>query len=64
LVFILLAVTFFVLGIGEAGGSSGLVKVGGWLGLATAVAAWYASFAVVTNSTFGRTVLPVGPLSR
>ena len=30
--------------------------------LATAVAAWYASFAAVTNSTFGRTVMPVRPL--
>ncbi len=38
-----------------------LVEVG-WLGLTTAVAAWYASFAAVTNSAFGRTVLPVGPL--
>jgi succinate-acetate transporter protein len=26
------------------------------------VVAWYASFAAVTNSTFGRTVLPVRPL--
>ena len=37
---------------------------GGWVGLATAVAAWYASFAAVTNSTFGRIVLPVRPLNR
>ena len=36
----------------------------GWLGLATAVAAWYASFAGVTNATFGRTVVPVMPLKR
>jgi succinate-acetate transporter protein len=64
LVFILLAVTFFLLGIGNAGGHDGLVEVGGWFGLATAVAAWYASFAAVTNATFGRTVLPVKPLSR
>ena len=35
---------------------------GGYLGLATAAAAWYASFAAVINSTFGRTVLPVIPL--
>jgi len=32
------------------------------MGLATAVAAWYASFAAVTNSAFGRTALPVKPL--
>jgi uncharacterized protein len=32
--------------------------------LAAALAAWYASFATVTNSTFGRTVSPVKPLGR
>ncbi len=62
LVFLLLAATFFLLGIGNANESEGLVEVGGWCGLVTAVAAWYASFAAVTNSTFGRTVLPVKPL--
>jgi succinate-acetate transporter protein len=63
-VFALLAVTFIALGIGEAGGNTDIVKLGGFLGLATAAAAWYASFAAVTNSTFGRTVLPVGSLKR
>ncbi len=63
-VFFLLAVTFIVLGIGNAGGTTGIVKLGGWIGLATAVAAWYASFAEVTNATFGRTVLPTRPLAR
>jgi succinate-acetate transporter protein len=58
-VFGLLTVTFFLLGIGNANESEGLIEAGGWFGLATAVAAWYASFAAVTNSTFGRTVLPV-----
>jgi uncharacterized protein len=64
LVFLLLAVTFVVLGIGDAGGNENITKLGGYIGLATAAAAWYASFAVVTNSTFGRTMLPVRPLSR
>lgn len=64
LVFILLAATFFLLGIGKADESESLTEVGGWAGLATAAAAWYASFAAVTNSTFGRTVLPVLPLGR
>jgi succinate-acetate transporter protein len=62
LVFFLLVITFFLLGIGNANESEGLIEAGGWFGLATAVAAWYASFAAVTNSTFGRTVLPVRPL--
>jgi succinate-acetate transporter protein len=64
LVFLLLAITFFVLGIGDAGGNDTISKLGGWLGLATAVAAWYASFAGVTNFTFGRELLPVRPLQR
>jgi uncharacterized protein len=64
LVFALLAVTFLLLGIGNAGAHSTIVKWGGYVGLATAAAAWYASFAAVTNSTFARTVLPVRPLAR
>ena len=62
LVFVLLAVTFIVLGIGDASGTSGITKLGGWIGLVTALAAWYASFAGVTNSTFGRIIMPVRPL--
>jgi uncharacterized protein len=64
LVFFLLTLTFIALGIGDAGAHTNITKLGGWLGLATALAAWYASFAAVTNSTFGRVVLPVGPLKR
>ncbi|HEX3316550.1 MAG TPA: acetate uptake transporter [Solirubrobacteraceae bacterium] len=59
LVFLLLAVTFFVLGFGNRAGDMDTIKIGGYIGLATAVAAWYASFAAVLNSTFGRTLLPV-----
>jgi succinate-acetate transporter protein len=62
-VFALLTLTFFALGIGNAGDHTNIVHLGGWIGLATAAAAWYASFAAVTNSTFKRTVLPVKPLS-
>ena len=62
-VFLLLAVTFIVLGIGNSGAHTGIVKAGGYIGIATAIAAWYASFAVVTNRTFGRVVLPVKELS-
>jgi uncharacterized protein len=62
LVFILLTATFFVLGIENSNASS--TKLGGWLGILTAAAAWYASFAAVTNSTYGKVILPVVPLSR
>jgi uncharacterized protein len=70
LVFLLLAITFIVLGIGNsslAGGTAatnGTIKLGGYIGLLTAIAAWYASFAAVINSTFGRVVAPVFPLRR
>jgi succinate-acetate transporter protein len=63
-VFVLLTLTFIALGIGEWTGKApgvGLSKVGGYLGLATAIVAWYGSFAIVTNFTFKRVVLPVGP---
>jgi succinate-acetate transporter protein len=62
LVFVLLTATFVLLAIGATGPHTTVTHWGGYIGLATAAAAWYASFAVVTNSTFGRTVLPVMPL--
>ncbi len=64
LVFLLLAITFVLLGIGNSGASTSTIKLGGYFGLATAAAAWYASFAAVINSTFGRVVAPVFPLNR
>ena len=64
LVFLLLSVTFILLAAGNSGDNTDVIKWGGYLGLATAVAAWYASFAAVVNSTFKRTILPVVPLSR
>lgn len=64
-VFVLLTITYFLLAFGEFGSDaagSGVTKIGGYLGLLTAIAAWYASFATVTNSTFKRAVLPTFPL--
>jgi succinate-acetate transporter protein len=63
LVFVLLTITFVLLAIGASGAHESVTHWGGYLGLATAAAAWYASFAAVANATFGRTVLPVVPLS-
>ncbi len=64
LVFVLLTATFVLLAIGAVGAHTTVTHWGGYVGLATAAAAWYASFAAVTNSTFGRTMLPVMPLKR
>ena len=69
-VFLLLAITFIVLGIGNSAlagtthVTNGTIKLGGYIGLVTAIVAWYASFAGVINATFGRTVAPVFPLTR
>jgi succinate-acetate transporter protein len=60
-VFLLLALTFLFLCIGAYSGTAGMTKVGGWLGLATAVVAWYASLAGVFNSTAKRAALPTFP---
>jgi succinate-acetate transporter protein len=64
MVFFLLTITFILLAIGASGAHTTVTHWGGYFGLATAAAAWYASFAAVTNSTFGRTVVPVVPLKR
>jgi len=64
LVFVLLAATFVILGIAEIGEHTNLTKIGGYVGIATAAAAWYASFAAVINHTFGRTLMPIVPLQR
>ena len=63
-VFLLLWITFVVLGIGAASNTDGITKLGGWIGIATALVAWYASFAIVANSTFRRTVFPLRELNR
>jgi succinate-acetate transporter protein len=63
-VFGLLTLTFLFLALGEFGkdlAGAGLTRIGGYLGLLTAIVAWYGSFATVTNYTFKRVVLPVGP---
>ena len=62
-VFVLLTVTFVLLTIGAFQDQATVTKVGGWVGVATAAAAWYASFAGVLNETFKKTVLPVLPLA-
>ena len=68
-VFALLTVTFLALAIGWlsesptdfAANSNAWIHIGGWLGLLTAVAAWYTSFAGVVNFTFNRVAMPTFP---
>ncbi|HEX3812200.1 MAG TPA: acetate uptake transporter [Mycobacteriales bacterium] len=60
-VFAFLTLTFLLLAIGNLAVNTNILKVGGYLGLITAIVAWYASFAAVTNATWKRTVLPTWP---
>src|SRR5512142_1431197 len=58
-VFLLLWITFFCLAAGDFGIAAGKT-IGGYLGIATGIAALYVSFAEVTNGAFGHTVIPLG----
>lgn len=60
-VFVLLTVTYVVLAIGQFAGNESIGHIGGYIGIATALAAWYASFAGVTAFTHKRAMVPTGP---
>jgi uncharacterized protein len=66
-VFVALTITFILLAIGNfataANTSKDWIHIGGWFGYITAILAWYASFAGVTNATFAKIVLPTFPLT-
>jgi succinate-acetate transporter protein len=59
-VFVLLTITVLVLSLADFQTSTNLTKLGGWIGIATALAAFYASFAGVVAFTFKRPVVPTG----
>jgi succinate-acetate transporter protein len=59
-VFLTLWITFFLLGFGDLLSQPGVARAGGWMGLVCGLLAMYTSFALVTNSTFGKTVLSLG----
>jgi succinate-acetate transporter protein len=60
-VFVLLTITFGFLAWGEFAASDTIHHIGGWFGLATAAAAWYASFGGLTAFTHGKSLVPTGP---
>jgi len=59
-VFLTLELTEIILFIGNFASSSGIVHFGGYVGIITALVAWYASAAGVANGVAGRVKLPVG----
>lgn len=61
-VFAFLTLTFLVLAIAELmGGATGVIAIGGWLGIVTALLAWYSALAGVLNSSKSVFTLPVWP---
>jgi uncharacterized protein len=60
LVFLTLELTEIILFIGNFSGSSGTVKFGGYVGVLTALTAWYTSAAGVSNGVAGKLRFPVG----
>lgn len=62
-VLVLLTATYILLTIGAFQNQLTLTKWGGYIGIATAAAAWYASFAGVVNETFKKALIPTLPLA-
>jgi succinate-acetate transporter protein len=58
-VFLLLGATLFLLGIGEVAEAEIVTRVGGYVGIVTALAAGYAAFAILAGRAVGQKVLPV-----
>jgi uncharacterized protein len=59
-VFLTLELTEIFLFIGGFSGNANITKIGGYIGVVTAAAAWYTSFAGVMNGIAGRVIAPVG----
>lgn len=57
-VFFLLAVTFYILALGTYQSNDNIIHVGAYVGILTAIAAWYASASTIINEAFGRKILP------
>jgi succinate-acetate transporter protein len=62
-VFTLLLATFILLDVGHFVNPAVNVA-GGYVGIATAICAWYTSAAGVINTVWGKKVLPVGPIKK
>lgn len=60
-VFAVLTLTFLALTIAKLAGATGIGQLGGWLGIVTALLAWYTAAAGMLASVFKKPVLPTMP---
>ena len=62
-IFALIFIGLVLLAIGAQSGTLRWTKIGGWVTIAFAVLAWYHAAADIINSTFRRSVLPLGKIA-
>lgn len=63
-VFLLLAILFFMLAIADYTGNADLKEIAGYVGIATGMAAMYLAMAQVLQESLGREVLPIFPMAK
>lgn len=63
ILFSVLNITFLLLIIGNLAGLPLIINIGGWFGIITAFIAWYGCAAILINSTFKKSLLPLGVLA-
>jgi uncharacterized protein len=59
-----LTATLFELAVANYTGSAALTKAGGWMGIVLAGIAFYLCLATVSQASYGRSIVPIGPLAK
>jgi succinate-acetate transporter protein len=63
-VFTTLIILFVLLDVAVWTGNKTITHIAGWEGIFCALTAWYLMAALILNDSYGRTVLPVGPVQQ
>ena len=63
-VFTTLLILFGLLDVAVWTGSKTITHIAGWEGIFCAATAWYLMAAIVINDSYGKTVLPIGPIQK
>ncbi len=61
-VFASLTLLFWTLAVGDWSGNETITQIAGWIGIVSGASAFYLAAAEILNETYGRTILPVGPV--
>ena len=63
-VFTTLVILFGLLDVAVRTGNKTITHIAGWEGIFCALTAWYLMAALILNDSYGRTVLPIGPVQQ